>query len=222
MFGGNRVFADRTDAGTQLGKSLMPEYKDKNALVLAIPRGGVEVAYYVAQALHGELAVVVSKKLPYPRQPELAFGAVTEGGNVFLTSLAKGLKKEKIDEIIQEQLAEIERRIMSYRGGRPLPDMAGRTVIIVDDGIATGATLVPILQLCREQKAVKIVVAVPVAGASYTPEIDELADDVKVLEVPDNYFAVGQAYEDFHGLEDEEVTSLLEAYERQRSKGSSI
>lgn len=214
MVTAERIFADRHHAGMELGKLLEVEYKDRHAIVLGIPRGGVEVAYYVAEKLNGDLSVLISKKLPFPGHEELAFGAVSEEGYVYLSMLSKHLDKRTIDTIIEAQLREIEERVRKYRHDKPLPVMLNRLVILVDDGIATGATLVPALQLCKDKGAAKIVVASPISGDSYASEIATLADEIKIVEQPDNFFAVGQAYENFPGLTDEQVNNLLEKFER--------
>lgn len=209
-FSGGKIFADRRDAGIQLAKLLEKDYKNKNVLVFGIPRGGVEVAYHVAKRLNGELSLIISKKLPYPGQPELACGAVAEDGSVYLSALGKRLDKSVIDGIVEDRMDEIQKYIDTYRNGEPLPEIKGRIVIIVDDGIATGSTMVPALKLCRARKAAKVIIASPVSGTRYSNEIDENADEVRVLEVPDNYYAVGQVYEDFHACTDTEVISFLE------------
>ena len=214
-----RVFADRQEAGFELGKLLEGKYKDKNALVLGIPRGGVVVAYEVAKLLRGELSVVITKKLPHPLQEELAIGAVAEDGSVYLTSLAKGISDEKVREIIKAQSKEIESRIKRFRKGRSLPDMLNRTVIIADDGIATGSTIVPAIKLCKNKKAAKVIVAAPVSGERYVSDINTLADDIVIVEQPEMFFAVGQVYEDFHHLSDREVIGLLDDFERESIAG---
>lgn len=204
-----RMFTNREDAGIQLGHELLVKFKNKNALVLGIPRGGVELAYHVAEIINGELSVAIAKKLPYPDQPELACGAVAEDESVYLSSLGKRLPESIINALIEDRLEEIKRRILEYRDGKPLPDMKNRTVIIVDDGIATGSTIAPILQLCRKQEVSELIVATPVSGRNYADLIDELADEVIVLRVPRTYSAVGQVYEDFHQNTDAEVISFL-------------
>jgi len=216
MFRNNIIFENRTDAGVQLGKMLAHTYKDKNALILAVPRGGVEVAYWVARILHGDLAVIVSKKLPYPGQPEYACGAVAEDGSIYLSPTGERMDKYIIDDIVKLQLMEIKRRVNIYRNGKPLPNMKDRIVILVDDGIATGSTIVPIIKMCRKNDPKEIIVAAPVSGNRYSNEIDELADKVEVLEVPDNYYAVGQVYDDFHGMDDQEVLGFLKEFEKNR------
>jgi putative phosphoribosyl transferase len=212
----NKIFRDRKDAGEQLGTFLKKEYKDKNVLVLGIPRGGLQVAYYVAKELNSDLSVIISKKLPYPGQEELAVGAVAEDGSVFISEIGSRLDSKTISVIISIQLDEIKRRIEQYRNNSPLPDMANRIVIIVDDGIATGATIVPAIKLCKERKAKKIVVAVPVSGLKPVPQLQELADEVIILERPEFFYAVGQVYEEFDQLKDKEVTRLLEDYKNWR------
>ncbi|WMJ73022.1 phosphoribosyltransferase family protein [Cytophagaceae bacterium ABcell3] len=210
IYTGQKRFRDRKDAGQQLG-TFLKEYEGNNALVLGIPRGGLEIAYYVAQRLKAEASLVISKKLPYPGQPELAFGSITEGGYSWISEAGKKqLNKEIIDRATEEQQKEIDRRIKEYRNGQPLPDMKGRTVIIVDDGIATGATLIPVIQLCRDQSPEKIIVAVPVAGKGDLGVIPKLADEVKVLEQPELFYAVGQAYENFRNMSEEEVFDILQ------------
>jgi putative phosphoribosyl transferase len=205
------MFADRKDAGIRLARALEKDYKNKNVLVLGIPRGGVEVAYYVAKFLNGELSVAVAKKLPYPGQPELACGAVAEDGSVYLSALGKRLPEKTVDYLVEQQREEIARRVYEYRHGKPLPHMKDRMVLVVDDGIATGSTVVPLLKLCRAANVARLVVAAPVSGDHYSREIDELADEVIVLEVPDDYYAVGQVYQDFHGFTDDEVMKFLDS-----------
>jgi predicted phosphoribosyltransferase len=214
MIDQGRIFMDRRHAGIELGKILEKKYKNKNVLVLGIPRGGVAVAYELAKILNGELSVIITKKLPHPLREELAIGAAAEDGSVYLTSLASGINKNKVQDILVEQQKEIQSRIGRFRQSRPLPEMQNRIVILADDGIATGSTIVPAIQLCKKRKAAKIIVAAPVSGDQYVSEINELADEVIVAERPEMFFAVGQVYEDFHHLSDEEVIELLEDFEQ--------
>ena len=208
----DRIFADRRDAGVQLGKLLEKKYKDKNALVLGIPRGGVVVASEVAKMIRGQLSVVITKKLPHPSQEELAIGATAEDGSVYLTSYAREFSSELIQGVVAAQLKEIQSRIQRFRNGKPLPEMSGRIVIIVDDGIATGSTIVPAIKLCKIQKAGSVIVAAPVSGVRYVSDINALADEVVIAEQPEEFYAVGQVYEDFHHLSDNEVTTALAAF----------
>jgi putative phosphoribosyl transferase len=212
-----RIFVDRTDAGFEVGKLLESEYKEKNALVLGIPRGGVVVAYEVAKVLNGELSAVITKKLPHPLHEEYAIGAAAEDGSIFLTSAARSLSSADVQRIIEAQSKEIESRVRRFRKGKSLPDMFNRIVIIVDDGIATGSTIVPAIKLCKLRKAAKVVVASPVSDG-YVSEIDTLANEVVVVERPEHFHAVGQVYEDFHHLSDLEVISLLEDFEKSSSQ----
>lgn len=208
----DRIFKDRRDAGVHLGRLLEKKYKGKNALVLGIPRGGIVVASEVAKMIHGQLSVVITKKLPHPSQEELAIGATAEDGSVYLTSYARGFSNEIIQRVITAQSKEIQSRIRRFRNGKPLPEMSGRIVIVVDDGIATGSTIVPAIKLCKTRKAASIIVAAPVSGARYVSDIDALADEVVIVEQPDEFYAVGQVYEDFHHLSDNEVTTALAAF----------
>jgi putative phosphoribosyl transferase len=205
-----RIFADRSEAGIEVAKILENKYKDRNVLILGIPRGGIVIAYEIAKRLHGELSVVITKKLPHPLHEELAIGAAAEDKSYYLTTLSRNISKATIKNIMKDQEKEIESRVRRFRKGQPLPEMRGRVVIIADDGIATGSTLVPAIKLCRSREASRIVVASPVSGKSYVSEIDELADEVVIVEQPELFYAVGQVYEDFRSLSDEEVIHLME------------
>jgi putative phosphoribosyl transferase len=218
MIDQHRVYADRHDAGIEVGKILETKYKDENALVLGIPRGGVVIAFEVARVLNAELSVVITKKLPHPLQEELAIGAAAEDGSIYLTSIAKGIPEEKTKQIVHAQKIEIQSRIERFRDGKSLPEMSNRIVIIADDGIATGSTIVPAIKLCKNRHAAKVIVASPVSGQRYVSEINELADEVVIADQPDLFFAVGQVYDDFHHMSDEEVIGLLKEFERHSKK----
>lgn len=202
-------YRDRKHAGILLGQALQEIFLKDDLLVLGIPRGGLEVAYFAAKVLEAELSLIVSRKLPYPGQKELAFGAVSEDLSVYITPLGNQLHPEVVMKIIEEKLDEIENQVKCYRHGIPIPDMENKTVLLIDDGIATGATLVPALKLCRKRNPLKIIVAVPVSGNRPVHEIYSLSDEVFILSKPKRFYGVGQAYEDFHGLNDEEVKQLL-------------
>jgi predicted phosphoribosyltransferase len=205
----SRAFENRKDAGTKLGVFLEPKYKQFDPLIIGIPRGGVEVAYYVAQQLKAELSVIVSKKLPFPGQPEYGFGAVSEEGSVYVSERRRErLSENVVDQIIEEQQKEVKTRVLKYRGGKPLPEMKGRTVILVDDGIATGVTLVPVVELCRKKGAAKIIIAAPVSGLNYDEHLEE-ADAIEVLIQPTSFYAVGQVYEEFGDFGDQQLIELL-------------
>jgi putative phosphoribosyl transferase len=204
------MFADRRDAGRLLARAL-EQYRGAGALVLAIPRGGVEVGYEVAAHLHAELSIIVARKLPFPDEPEAGFGAVAEDGSTVLAGGARAwLSPEAIERAIAEQQAEIVRRVAVLRRGRPLPEMAGRTVILVDDGIAMGSTMRAAVQLCRKRGAGRVVVAVPVTGERTAAEMARLADEVVVLEKPPLFRAVAQVYRNWYDVSDQEVLEILE------------
>jgi predicted phosphoribosyltransferase len=208
-----KTFEDRTHAGIVLAR-MLDNYRDEDVLVLGIPRGGVIVACEVAKYLNGALSVIITKKLPHPLEEEMAIGAVAEDGSVFLTMFGQQMEPTTVDDIIETQSKEIKSRIRRFRKGKPLPDMKNKTVIIVDDGIATGSTIVPAITLCKSRKAAKVVVASPVSGERYVSEINTLADEVVVAEQPDDFNSVGQAYDDFHHLTDEEVLRCLSDFEK--------
>lgn len=218
MIDEGRIFVDRRDAGFEVAKMLEGKYKDKNALVLGIPRGGVVVAYEVANVLNGQLSVVITKKLPHPSHPEYAIGAAAEDGSVYLTSAARGLDEETVRRIYEQQSIEIKSRIDRFRRGAPLPEMRNRIVIIADDGIATGSTIVPAIKLCKNRSAAKVIIAAPVSGERYVSEINDLADEIVIAEQPSEFYAVGQVYADFHHLSDEEVIGLLNDFELRKNK----
>ncbi len=208
---GGSIFRNRADAGERLAKELT-EYRGTNALVLAIPRGGVEIGAIVAREIDGELALAIVRKLGHPAQPELAFGAVAEDGSTYLSPYISGeIPREQIHHVLEREEREIRRRVRAYRDGRPLPPMKNRTVIIVDDGVATGATVFATIKMCRAMKAKRVVLALPVAPHTTARELHALVDDFIVLELPHDLYAVGQAYDDFHSVSDEEVLRLLAA-----------
>ena len=204
------MFKDRKDAGRKLAVALQ-KYKESDALVLAIPRGGVELGCEIARALHCDFSMLICRKLPYPHDPESGFGALAEDGSLYINPLAASFVSESdIERIIQEQSREIERRIAMLRKGQALPQIKGRTVILVDDGIAMGSTMHAAVTLCRKQEAAKIVVAVPVAGRQAIEEFSRLADEIVVLESPRDFHAVAQVYENWYDVSDAEVLELVE------------
>jgi predicted phosphoribosyltransferase len=185
---------------------------DKGAVVLAVPRGGVVVGFEVARALGIHLDVLITKKIGAPENPELAIGAVAEDGTTILDEeLARRLRvsKEYISAEIERQKWEIKRRLVAYRGDVPYPRLENREVILVDDGVATGATLKASLKLLRKKGAKPITVAVPVGPPSTIEELQQEADRVVCLYTPEPFYAIGEFYEDFEQTSDEEVTKLL-------------
>lgn len=206
-------FRDRIHGGQLLAQKLMQYAYREDVLVLAVPRGGVPVGFEVAQALHAPLDVFVLRKLGVPWQEELAFGAVASGGVRVVeqeTIDALGLTSEEIEAVVEREQSELRRRERVYRDDRPAPHVQGKTVLLVDDGIATGSSMLAAIAALRQLKPVKIVVAVPVAAASTTKRLQKIADEFVAVEVPAAFYAVGQFYADFQPTSDEEVVDLLE------------
>jgi putative phosphoribosyl transferase len=187
------------------------QYRADRPLVLAIPKGGVEVGYEVAKHLGCEFSILIARKLPFPDNPEAGFGAVAEDGSTFINDYAaRALSQHTIDRILKQQRREIKRRIAALRKGQPLPQISDRTVILIDDGIAMGSTMRAGISLCRNKKAKKIVVASPVAGPATVAELAKIVDDVVVLEKPAFFRAVAQVYANWYDVCDEEVIRILQ------------
>lgn len=211
------VFQDRTDAGRRLAQKLMP-FQGASTIVLALPRGGVVVGYEVAQALRAPLDVIITHKIPAPGNPEYAIGAVAENGEAQLNHAeirALGISQGYIERETRAQLEEIGRRKQLYRGDRPLPSLKGRTVIIVDDGVATGYTMMAAIKAVKAEQPGKVIVAVPVGPAETVDELAEMADEVVVISTPVPFFAVGAFYRSFEQTPDADVQMILERARRQ-------
>ncbi len=205
------TFADRRDAGRRLAAAL-DHLRDRRPYVIAVPRGGVVVAREVAAALQAPIDVIVPRKLRAPYNQELAVGAVAEGGAVFIDEeIARGIGAAYLEQEIAVQRGEIARRVQVYRGTRRLPHLFGRTAIVVDDGIATGATMVAALRAVRVLAPDRLVAAVPVAPPDGIARLAREADEVVCLAAPPVFHAVGQFYEDFTQVDDSEVVRLLAA-----------
>lgn len=204
-------FKDRIDAGKQLGNALQ-KYKSDNTVVLGIPRGGVVVAAETAKIIGAPLDVIIPRKLGAPLNPEVAIGAVTQDGTVIKDEVMVrrlGLSDLQISGMAEQVSDEIQRRVQTYRNGKTGLDLYGKTVIVVDDGIATGFTVQAALQSVRNAKADKLVLAVPVAPADTVSTLREKVDSLVCLYAPEVFYAVGQFYNDFEQTSDEEVISLL-------------
>lgn len=202
-------FADRAQAGTMLAGRLRGA---RDPLVLALPRGGVAVAVPIVRRIGGRLDVLVTRKIGYPPTPELGVGAIAEGGEpVFDLALLRrlGMTPASVAEVVAEERRELARRVKVYRGERPLPDIAGSEVIVVDDGLATGATARAALRAVRAAKPRRVTLAVPVGARDTVEAMREEADEVVVLRVPADFRAVGQWYEHFDQLSDADVLALL-------------
>ncbi len=213
-------FSDRVDAGKQLASAIAP-LVSKDAIILAIPRGGVVVGFEVAKALGIPLDIIIPRKIGAPDNPELAIGAVTEDGTIvlnmdvveYLNVPEAYIKKES-----EKQRREIERRLKTYRAeAPPYPSLKNRQVIIVDDGIATGATMKAALASARNRGAKTIIMAVPVGPPSTLKEMEKAANHIVCLQKPETFYAIGQFYEDFAQTTDEEVINLLKiSYQKQK------
>ena len=205
-------FFNRTEAGEFLAEDLSSYANREDVIVLALPRGGVPVAAEVAKRLNAPLDVFVVRKLSLPGHPELAMGAIASGGvRVFNGEIVNGLRipDEVIDAVSGEELIELQRREKVYRAGLPPLEVEGKTVIVVDDGIATGSTMLAAVAALRQLNAAYIVIATPVVAASTYREMQRAADEVAAVMIPENFYAVGQWYEDFSQTSDEEVGELL-------------
>lgn len=206
-------FRDRRHAGRELARALAPRYGGRDdVVVLALPRGGVPVAHEVAGALGAPLDAFVVRKLGVPGHEELAMGAIASGGVLVLDEgvvRALGITRDRLQQVVAAELRELQRREAAYRGSREPPDLTGKTVILVDDGLATGATMKAAAEAVRRYDPAAIVVAVPVASAQTCGELGREADDVACLVTPEPFHAVGLWYEDFSPTGDEEVRDLL-------------
>jgi putative phosphoribosyl transferase len=216
-------FANRREAGEKLATKLMTYVGRPDVLVLALPRGGVPVAYEVARALHAPLDVFIVRKLGLPGHEELAMGAIATGGVRVLNKEVMNyidLPDEVIEAVATREQEELERRERLYRGGRPPPEVLGRTIILIDDGLATGSTMRAAATALRQMQPAKIIVAVPVAAPETCDEFRAEVDQVVCAVTPDPFMAVGVWYSDFSQTSDEEVRELLERAAREHGQAS--
>lgn len=207
-----RVFEDRRSAG----RALVPELqrcKLKDPIILGLPRGGIPLAYEIAVALRASLDTIVVRKLGVPSQPELAFGAIASGGirviNDDVIESLLSLDEATIERIAGREMRELRRREQAYRLDRPYPELGGRDVVLVDDGLATGATMRAAAEAVKTRSPASVVVAVPVGSASAVARVAAIVDRVICLESPASFYAVGQFYSDFRQTTDDEVRELL-------------
>lgn len=215
----DRIFRDRDEAGRLLAQALAP-YRGGNVVVLALPRGGVPVAYHVARALDAPLDVFLARKLGAPMHPELGMGALTEGGlRVLDPAIVRlvGATPAQLERVIEREEAELRRRVVRYRGERALPDLHGKVVVLVDDGIATGGTARAALRDLRRRGPARLILATPVSAHDARLALKAEADEVVCLETPAWFHAIGEWYMDFHQLEDEDVIEILERARRERA-----
>lgn len=206
-------YINRSEAARPLAEALQPYAGRSDVLILGLPRGGVPVAYEVAQTLKASLDLMLVRKLGVPGHEELAMGAIATGGiRVLNDDVVEGLgiSDADIERIAAREQQELQRRDRVYRGNRPPPDMEGQCVILVDDGLATGATMRSAIAAVRRQNPARLVVAVPVAPLHTVARLREEADEVVCPATPEPFFSIGQWYEDFAPVSDEDVRALLE------------
>jgi putative phosphoribosyl transferase len=211
-------YRDRTHAGRELASKLLGYAGRPDVIVLALPRGGVPVAYEVAKALRAPLDVFVVRKLGVPGHEEYAMGAIATGGVRVIDERvvrAAGLTRADLDAVTAAEQRELERRERQYRGDRAPPNVEGRTAILVDDGLATGSTMRAAVEALREEGAARVVVAVPIAPPETCDAFRDIVDDIVCAQTPEPFYAVGLWYEDFSQTTDDEVRELLERAARE-------
>jgi putative phosphoribosyl transferase len=221
--GSIRPFADRREAGKELATKLRAYHGGKDVVVLALPRGGVPVAFEVAEALDAPLDIFVVRKLGMPGHPEYAIGAIASGGVRVLSEDAirwYDIPESQIEAVAREELAELQRREREYRQGRPLTDLKGRIVILVDDGLATGSSMRAAVQAVRAHQPARVVVAVPVGAPSTCEKFADITDETVCARTPEPFSAVGLWYRDFSQTSDEEVRALLQKHAQSIRTGS--
>jgi putative phosphoribosyl transferase len=207
------LFRDRTEAGQVLASRLMRYAGREDVLVLGLPRGGVPVAFEVARALHAPLDIFLVRKLGVPGHEELAMGAIASGGVRVVNEevvRALGISDEEINQVAAAEQQELKRRENAYRRGRPAADLRGKTIILVDDGLATGSTMRAAVAAVRQQQPARVVVAVPVGSRETCEEFQTVADEIVCARTPEPFYAVGLWYRDFSQTTDEEVRDLLQ------------
>ncbi len=216
------VLKNRHEAGRLLAERLDAYRDDPKGIILALPRGGVPVGFTLSQALHLPLDVLITRKLGAPGNPEFALGALCETGTLFLNEealRALSVTRQALEPTIRIQREEIARRQTLYRKGRSLPSLADRTVLLVDDGVATGATFLASAQALRNLGVHRLVAALPLAPSETCERIRQQVDELVVLLTPEPFFAVGNHYEDFRQVEDEEVVRYLDQAQAESEKG---
>jgi putative phosphoribosyl transferase len=218
-----RPFANRREAGVEVSSKLRHYAGRHDVVVLALPRGGVPVAFEIAEALDAPLDIFLVRKLGMPGHPEYAMGAIASGGVRVLSDevvRAYAIPQAAIEAIARQEQAELERREREYRKGRSLTDLRGRVVILVDDGLATGSTMRAAVQAVRQHRPARVVVAVPVGAPSTCEEFADITDETICARAPESFSAVGQWYLDFSQTTDEEVQTLLREHALHQGAGA--
>ncbi|MDP9132246.1 MAG: phosphoribosyltransferase [Nitrospirota bacterium] len=211
------MFKNREEAGRLLAQELVELCNDPHAILLALPRGGVAVGYQLSVALHLPLDVLITRKIGAPGNPEYALGAVSETGALYWNDEAlsgRSYSKGDLDSAMRAQQQEVARRVALYRKGRPFPDLTDRTVILVDDGLATGATFFASVATVRQRNPRRVIGALPVGPRETVQEARRLLDHLIVLRVPEPFYAVGNFYEDFTQVEDQDMLHFLALAEK--------
>jgi putative phosphoribosyl transferase len=203
------MFNDRADAGRQLAEKLR-KYSGENSILLAIPRGGVTVAYEISKELKIPVDVIIVRKVGHPYNPEYALGAVGVDGSFIHTAHGQGVSQEYIDSMVREKQSEAKERYLELRGDKPPIDLKDKIAILVDDGVATGSTMLMAVMLVKEKNPKKIVIAVPVAPPDTIKQLEKVADEVINLLAPYGFMAIGQYYRDFSQVSTEEAKRMLE------------
>ena len=221
--GSGGSFRDREDAGRRLAERL-EQYRDEDPIILALPRGGVPVAYEISRGLRAPLDVFIARKLGAPRRKEFGIGAVAQGGVLVLNERAVEVLKipeEYIERAVREETEEIERRLRLLRGDRPEPEVGGRIVILADDGLATGVTARAAIEALRRRDPRRLILAAPVCAQPSAELLRPEADELICLKTPSDLTAISLWYEDFYQVPDEEVIELLERARRERKEHGS-
>ena len=209
------MLVDRKEGGVLLARALK-KYEADQPIVLSILRGGLETGYHVAKYLQADFNILITKKLEYPHNPKAGYGAMAEDGSFHISDNArKRITEDIIAQGLEDAKSEISRRIEVFRDGLPLPALENRCVIIIDDGIATADTFFAASQLCRNQMVSKIIVATPVAGRHMFPILKRVADEVIILDTPENFYSVSDGYMNYPNISDEEALAFVKRYEEE-------
>lgn len=212
------LFKNRSEAGKKLGRSLI-RFKKENPLVIALPRGGVVVGAEVSKTLQAPLNILVVRKIGSPVNPEFGIGAATENGVVWINQnnlKLLGLNPSEVEELIRHEFKEIERKVLLFRQGLPQPQIKGRSIILIDDGMATGVTATVAAIWLKQNKAGKVIAAFPVCAPSIAPELKNRIDEFYCLFTPPTFYSVGQWYDDFNQVNDQEVLKILDHFRLKR------